>query len=59
MDKNITRVLPFSIEKGKWRISSGKFMARPVIKGYKNLLTGDKKVFEDDTHKTNIKYFLN
>ena len=43
MYKRSTHIIPFTGEKEKWCIWSGKFMARSGIKGYYVLLTGDMK----------------
>ena len=49
------RIIPFIGEKEKWRMWSGKFMARYGIKVYNVLITGDKKISEDDADETKVK----
>ena len=44
MDKNTTHITPFKGINEKWRMWSGKFMARSGIKGYYVLITGAKKI---------------
>ena len=44
MDEKSIRIIPFSSKKEKWRMRSGKFIARAGIKGYDILLTGDAEV---------------
>ena len=51
MDENTIQIIPFTSEKEKWCMRSGKFMARARIKGYYVLLTGDKKIPADDANK--------
>ena len=55
MDQKTIRITPFTGEKEKWRMWSGKFMARAVIKGYHILLTGDKTILDDDKDETREK----
>ena len=49
MDEKIIFIIPFTSEKEKWRVWSGKFIAISGIKGYDVLLTGDEKILADDT----------
>ena len=48
--KNI-RIIPFTGEKEKWRMWSGKFMARSGIKEYHVFLTGTKIILSVDEDK--------
>ena len=43
MGENTIRITPFTGEKEKWRMWSGKFMAGVGIKVYHVLLTGARK----------------
>ena len=48
MDEKTIWIIPFTGEKEKWRMWSGKFMSMEGIKGYHVLLTGAKKIPADD-----------
>ena len=52
--KNTIWIMPFTVEKEKWGMWTGKSMDRAGIKGCHVLLTGDIKIQEDDAEK--IKY---
>ena len=48
MDENNIQIIPFTGEKEKWRIWSGKIMELSGIKEYYVLITGAKKIPTDD-----------
>ena len=48
MYENTIWIIPFTVEKEKWRMWPGKCMARAGIKGYNVLLTGANKIPADD-----------
>ena len=51
MEDSTIHIIPLTVEKEKWRMWPGKFMARSGINGYHILLTGDKKTPADDADK--------
>ena len=55
MYKNNIWTIPFTGEKEKWRMWSGKFIEITRIKGYHVLLTRDTKIPADDAEKTKEK----
>ena len=54
MGKKTIWIFPFTGEKEKWRMWSGKFMATAGIKGYCVLLTGANKIPADDAGKNKL-----
>ena len=57
MDEKTLRIIPFTGEKEKWRMWSGKFIEIYGIKGYHFLLRDDKKIMADTKEKTYEKLF--
>ena len=55
MDEKSIWIIPLTGEKEKWRMWSGKFMARAGIKGYDILLRGNMETPVGDTDKTKDK----
>ena len=52
--KRLSGLSPFTGEKEKWRMWSGKFMAGAEIKGYHVLITGENKIPADDADQKTI-----
>ena len=48
MDEKSIRIIPFSGKREKWRMRSGKFMARARIKGNSTLLADDAEILADN-----------
>ena len=55
MDEKTIQIIPFTGEKEKWRMWSGKSTAGSGIKVYHVILTGAKKIPANDAEKTKEK----